>query len=354
MELVKFEYEDKYVNDFINLPRKLYDKNTLMEDKDTMKSLLLGKHSLNKYFTLDKYLIYDDDTCVGRFIFTKYPDDNISYLGFFEVINDNKVAKFLFDQAYSIAKREKRSKIVGPVDASFWLKYRLKINMFDKIPYTGEPYNKDYYFDMFKNNKYKVVEHYTSNIYEVVEDEYDNKKFTEHFIEFEKLGYVIKSPVLEEYEKTVEEVYYLITDLYSDFPIFKNINKDDFMEIFKSYKMILNLDMVKMAYYNGKNVGFFISVPNYNNLVYNLNLFRILKVLKLKKKPREFVMLYMGTDQNHKGLGKALAFSITNELKKNKLPSIGALARDGKITQNYAEDKIENRYEYVLLERLIK
>ena len=46
---------------------------------------------------------------------------------------------------YEYAKEHKFRKIIGPVDASFWLKYRLKINKFER-PYTGEPYNKDYYY----------------------------------------------------------------------------------------------------------------------------------------------------------------------------------------------------------------
>ena len=51
-----------------------------------------------------------------------------------------------------------------------------------------------------------------------------------------------------------------------------------------------------------------------------------------------------------RGLGKAIVYSIITELKKSNLPSIGALARDGKVTQNYIEELIENKYEYVLLE----
>ena len=47
------------------------------------------------------------------------------------------------------AKENKYKRIVGPVDASFWLKYRMKINMFYKPPYTGEPYNKDYYYKLY-------------------------------------------------------------------------------------------------------------------------------------------------------------------------------------------------------------
>jgi hypothetical protein len=35
-------------------------------------------------------------------------------------------------------------------------------------------------------------------------------------------------------------------------------------------------------------------------------------------------------------------------------PRIGALAHDGKVTQNYAKEMVNNVYEYVLLEKEIK
>ena len=151
----------------------------------------------------------------------------------------------------------------------------------------------------------------------------------------------------------MEEVYYLITDLYSDFPVFKDVKKEDFLEVFKSFKKIINMDMVRMAYFKGEPVGFYISVPNYNNLVYHLNAVNIAKILKLRKKPKDYVMLYMGVAKGHTGLGKALVYSIMLELMESGLPSIGALARDGKINAKYAEDKIDSQYEYVLLERKI-
>jgi hypothetical protein len=37
------------------------------------------------------------------------------------------------------------------------------------------------------------------------------------------------------------------------------------------------------------------------------------------------------------------------ELMHSGLPSIGALARDGKVTQNYAAEEKTDIYEYVLL-----
>ena len=65
-------------------------------------------------------------------------------------------------------------------------------------------------------------------------------------------------------------------------------------------------------------------------------------------------MLYLGVDRNHKGLGKAIAYSMAEELKKNNLPSINVLIRDGNVNIKYGEDKINDVYEYVLLEREVK
>ena len=351
MKCIKFEYEDKYVNDFIELTKKLYTKEDNMEDVSTMKSILLDKHPLSSDFKLNKFLIYKNDEVVGRFIITEYPDDKkVCYIGFFECIDDSKVAKYLFENAYSFAKEKKYKNIVGPVDASFWIKYRLKINKFER-PYTCEPYNKDYYFKLFKENNYKVIEHYVSNRYEQVDETYRNPKFKEHFDEFIGLGYEIVKPKDSDFEKCMGEVYEMVTNLYSDFPIYKNVSKEKFMDVFRSLGKIINMDMVRMAYYKGKPVGFYISVPNYNNLVYHLDFFNILKVLKIKKKPKDYVMLYMGVETGHTGLGKALVYSIMLELMKNKLPSIGALARDGKINAKYASEKIDSQYEYVLLGR---
>lgn len=321
-----------------------------MENPKEIKQLLLGIHPLSQYFELHKFLIYRDKKIVGRFCITIYPKDSIAYLGFFECVNDSDVAKFLFENACKYAKELGCNRIVGPVDASFWIKYRLKINLFERQPYTGEPYNKDYYFDLFKENGYVVSEHYTSNIYEKLETQeplYDDRYNT-----FVEKGYKIVSPKREEFDKVIRELYVLITALYSDFPIYKNIAYEDFEKVFADYKYIINMDMVKMAYHNDMAVGFFVSVPDYGNSVYHLNsIGNIFKLLTIRKKPKRYVMLYMGVHSEHRGLGKALVGSIMEELRKSKLPSIGALARDGKITQKYGENHIENKYEYVLLEK---
>ena len=351
MKCIQFKKEPIYIDDFIKLPKKLYDSKTNTEDEKEIKELLNETHTLSKYFKLYKFVIYDENELVGRFTITKYPDDDNAYLGFYECVNDDKAARFLFTAAEKFCKKNNFKKIIGPVNASFWLKYRLKINNFNYLPYTGEPYNKDYYLKQFQDNKYKVIEHYTSNIYKTVEYSYINDKYQSRYEDYIKKGIKIISPNMDNFNSILSELYHLLTSLYNDFPIYKDISKEDFLTIFNSYKKIINPSMIKLAYHKKKLIGFFISIPNYNNKVYNLTLPNIIKVLCTKHKPKEYVMLYMGADSEYKGLGSSLAYSIINELKESKLPSIGALARDGKVTQHYANDLIDNVYEYVLLER---
>ncbi|MBP5553276.1 MAG: hypothetical protein J6X94_00230 [Lachnospiraceae bacterium] len=349
MELVKVGLDKQNIKKFVNLPKKIYSAKDNMESPSQMRSLLEGTHPLSKYFDLDAYLIIKDGDTVARFAITTYSDDTTAYLGFFESLNDKEISGFLFTEAQRIAKEKKCTVIVGPVDASFWLKYRLKINNFNLLPYTGEPYNKDYYLDLFQDSGYKVCEHYTSSAFRSVGEDYVNEKFESRYKEFLSHGYVIESPKPEDYDKVIDEVYRLITELYSDFPIYKNLSKEDFYEVFKDYKTIMNMSMTKMAYYEGKAVGFYISIPDYGNRVYHAGLFDIPGILRTRKHPDRYVMLYMGVDQNHRGLGKALVYAIMKELMQSGLPSIGALARDGKVTQDYASEEKTDIYEYVLL-----
>ena len=353
MKCIEFKDEKKYSKDFLKLPKKLYSHKDNMEDPNEIMKILTGKHPLSKDFHLNKFLIYKGNEVVARYIITEYPNDKkVCYIGFFECINNKKVAKFLFQKAEEFAKSKGYKKIIGPVDASFWIKYRLKINKFER-PYTGEPYNLDYYLKLFTDNKYKVCDHYTSQVYKAEKEDYSNPKYTKRYEDFIKAGYKIVKPDINDFDKCMEEVYELITKLYSDFPVFKDVSKESFLKHYKSFKSIINMNMVRMAYYQEKAVGFYISIPNYYNLVYHPKGLNLLKILKLRKHPKSYVMLYMGVDQNHIGLGKALVYSIMEELKKNHLPSIGALAHDGKINQNYVSEMITSRYEYVLLERSI-
>jgi len=63
----------------------------------------------------------DSGTPAGRVLLTRYAGEPVLYLGFFESADD--------------------AAVVGPVDASFWIRYRLKVSGFEHAPYFSEPLN---------------------------------------------------------------------------------------------------------------------------------------------------------------------------------------------------------------------
>ena len=218
---------------FLALPGKLYQKNELTQDYDTEYKLLHEKHTLSKYFNITPFVVIDKNSQmpVARCMLTYYPEDDVAYFGFFECIGQQEIAEQLLDTVSKKAKKDGKTKLSGPVDASFWIKYRLKINLFDRIPYTGEPYNKNYYYKLLSDCGFVVQNHYTSNIYPIIDMDYYNEKFEKRYEQFLNKGYEIKSPAKKNYPYIMEKVYELIMDLYSDFPAFKYIEKEDFMDI---------------------------------------------------------------------------------------------------------------------------
>lgn len=350
MNCIEFQTEENRVRDFIRLARRFYSRENNMQNDGELRALLLGKHPLSAGFRMRKFCVYRQGRIAGRFALTEYPEDETAYLGFFECEEDGETAAFLFSRAEAFARERGFRRIIGPVDASFWIKYRLKTNLFDRRPYTGEPYNPPWYPRLFSDNGYRVRERYTSSLYSRVPEDFRNEKFASRREAFEQKGYRIASPQPEDWERTLKEVYGLVTKLYRDFPAYKHIPEETFCGYFDAYRKIIDLSMVKMAYYGSRPAGFYISVPNYGNLVHHArNPLNLLRILKTKGRPEEYVMLYMGVDPAHQGLGKALAQSIVDELRQNGCASIGALQREGKVTRHYVKELISQRYEYVLL-----
>lgn len=352
--VVKLNENNGYKEEFFKLPKRIYSSKELMQNEKEERNLLNGTHLLSHYFKIYGLVVVDENgKAVSRCAVTIYPGDTIAYLGFFESENNPEAVRLLFAEAEKLALEKGAKELVGPVDASFWIKYRMKINRFGS-PYTGEPYNPSYYLKLWQQCGYEEYEHYFSNQYVRVENDEGCEKYAGRLEDKLKAGYSIESVDPKEFNQKLKEVYEMMIELYSGFLTYKRITEEEFAQLFGYYKSIMKFNMVKMAYYHNKPVGFFISIPNYGNTVYGkLSLLDYGKILLTRSRPKSYVMLYMGVDFSHKGLGKALAETIRNELKEEGVPSVGALIRRGNCNKDYFAELIEYEYEYILLKKEI-
>lgn len=352
--VIEFHQEEEYVRKFLDLPKRLYTKQELMQNEKEEQEILNETHTLSHYFRVHRLLVTDENKkAVCRAVLTIYKNDENAYLGFFESENNQGACSMLLKKAEELAEQSGCHAVIGPVDASFWIRYRFKVNRFG-TPYTGEPYNKNYYAKLWQNEGYRCMETYYSNHYRVVDKEFNLEKFSKRLAEKEEEGYVIQSPDAKTFDRVLKEVYDMLIILYSDFPAYKYITQKEFISQFSYLKRLIRYGMVKVAYYNKQPAGFFVSIPNYNNTVYGkMSVWDITKYLKTRIKPKDYVMLYMGVSSGHTGLGKALAESIKKELQKLGTPSVGALIRKENINKEYFKELVDYEYEYILLKKTL-
>ena len=336
----------RQIKEFINFPNMLYKRNENTRDKKTETQILKGRHILSKYFKVIGLLVYNDkDRVVGRCIVTIYENDDKAYFGFFDSINNKQVVERLMEKAEEIANESGKNELVGPLDSSFWIGYRLKIDDRKEI-YTCEPYNKSYYLKRLKEVGFHVCERYISNKYRVPTEKDINLKYNKRLEKMIEDGYVVVIPCFWYFNRQLRDIYGLLTKLYSSFPCYKSIEENEFYSMFKGLRYILKYDMVKLVYKDGELKGFMVNIPNYG---YKIRLRDI-----IKRDFKEYVLLYMGVDRDSLGVGSALAEITKRELCKRGCKSIGALIHEGKVSGSFYKELIEYRYEYVLLNKKIE
>lgn len=354
--LIKSNINDKKLDqDFLRLPKILYDKLTIHQNYDEEKMILNSSHPLSHYFSFTRFVLYCQDQPVGRALLIKYPDQGVCYLGYYECIDDNLASKILLDKVtQKAADLVGVRKIIGPYNVSFWLSYRLKLDNFNESPYTTEPSNKSYYEKQLISAGYLQKYSYISNEYKLKYSSRQDTSFNTATKRAHELKYIIKSPKKSEFISSLERIYELFTELYSDFPGYIKITKQEFVEMFKGSADVLDYSFVKFAYSDNQVVGFVVGFPDYGNLPYRpMTFLNRLRIVLRRIRSGRYIVTYLGVLPEHSGLGKALVRSLSIQAALRGAKVVGALILAGKVTEKYAEKMISKQYKYGLFEKEI-
>lgn len=351
----------KEKQDFLDLPKRIYEDTFSPQDRKLEEKLLKGKHVLSHRFTVIPVLMYQTAYSnyipLSRCIITLYENDDNAYIGLFDSVDNYYIYKKFLSEVEKKCKKLGKKKIIGPVDASFWINYRFKYRSDNKFTdsYSGEPYNKIRYTQMWLDAGFDISETYISNMYRQIQEGDKSAKCELRIRQMKDRGYKFRNCSYKTFDKDLKIVYKLMINLYSTFPTFKHIEWIEFKQLFSYLKYILNYSMTWIVEKDSEAVAFFICVPNYHKMNLETTLIsKLITFLKLRKKPEEYVMLYMGVDKKALGLGSALAGLTKEELYKNGCTSIGALVHGSKPTGNYYKDLIVGKTEYVLLEKILE
>lgn len=324
----------KELKAFIDFPHDLY-KNDLnyVPELFIAQRDLLTKHPFVKHNPLQCFLCYEDDRIVGRIAaiqnnhHNQFNAANDGFFGFFDSIDDQSVAKLLFDTAVSWLKEKKLSTIIGPVNFSTNEPSGLLIKGFDSPPVVMMTYNYPYYTKLIENSGlHKKIDMIA---YKFGDEGYNERSFKMLDALQERLkrsDIIIRNIDLKNFKQeaaALREVYNSAWDANAGFV---PLTDEEFDYLAKDLKLIIDPAFCMLAEHEGKIVGFSITVPDINQILIKIKKGRLLptgifKLLLGKKKVSGIRIFALGVIEGYRkrGIEAVLYGNVIKEYKARGL-----------------------------------
>ena len=144
---------------FIKFPWTIYENDPnwvpplIMNEKNLLDK---NKNPLFEHSECEYYLAYKNGDVVGRIAslvnhnHNEFHEEKTGFFGFFESINDENIAKSLFETAENWIREQKMDRMRGPMNPSTNDTIGLLIDGFQSPPVMMMTYNPTYYIDLFE------------------------------------------------------------------------------------------------------------------------------------------------------------------------------------------------------------
>lgn len=230
-------------------------------------------------------------------------------IGFFESINDQKTANFIFNTAKDWLMSEGMEAMDGPINLGernqFW---GLLTKNFEDPSSYGMNYNPEYYQQLWENFGFKTYFNqylYKRPVLLPVQEVFKRK--TENLMADEDV--YVTNIVGKPLEKVSEDFRVVYNAAWGGHDHFKSITKEVADKIINALKPVIDRRIVIFAFHNETPIGFFINIPELNEIFKyvngNLNWLGKLKFLyhKWKQTPQTMVGIVFGVSREWQGKG---------------------------------------------------
>lgn len=323
---------------FVEMPLKLYQK-----DLNYIRPLDIDINSVfdpskNKSFENGdgiRWLLQNNEgVYIGR-IAAFYNSKSIaSYdqlaggCGFFECINSQDAAKLLFDTARTWLESKGMEAMDGPInfgDRDKW--WGLLVDGFHEPCYQCN-YNPPYYQELFETYGFKTYfKQYT--YWRSVRDELDKSYADRAGRILANRGYTFDHIYKNNLQKAAQDFRIVYNKGWAKHAGVGEISEDQADNLIKNMKAIIDPRLIWFAYYKSEPVGFFVAIPDINQLIIKymngkLTLWGKLLFVwrKMRKQCKTMFGIVFGVVPEHqrKGVEIALIVAAKDSIQKEAMP----------------------------------
>jgi predicted GNAT family acetyltransferase len=258
-------------------------------------------------------------------LFIEQEQQRIGYFGFFECINDFKVAKTLFDSSEKWLKENNIEIMRGPVDGRIDNRCGFLLNGFDKTPFIFSSYNPKYYNDLVKKydmKKSRDLLLYWLDLHKPIPD-----YLKQAADRIKEKGYKIRGFNRLRARNEMDWFTKSMMKTFSSHWGYINAPEGEVRNRFglKHARWLADSGLFLIAESkNGKRIAFKWSTPDYNQIIKRLNgkigILGVIKFFTLQSEITQGRFNFVGIDKEHRGqgLGSAMNYWTMLEMKKRR------------------------------------
>ncbi len=223
------------------------------------------------------FIAYKNDKPVGRiasfidYNYCKKTGEKIGFFGFFECIDDYKVAYELFEKNKTWHQSKKTKIIYGPINGRIDNSLGFLLKGYNKEPSFNSSYSPKYYIDFAE--KYGMVDSKIFLEYIVDLDKITSQLLKENINNFNDADITIRRFRRLQANKDIDIFKDLLNETFSSHWGFTWFSKDEIKNRFgiKQARWILDPKLFLFAEKNDKPIGFIFSFPDYNQILKKFN-----------------------------------------------------------------------------------
>ena len=248
--------------------------------------------------------------------------------GFFESVDDQRVADMLFDAARLWLASRGMEAMDGPINfgqrRDWW---GLLVEGYEFQPLYKNPYNPPYYKELFERYGFRNYFNQNSYIWRVNASE-ANKQIFARAARLDA-SYHVENIDMRNTEEAAENFRVIYNKARALFSGVKPMTQEEALQMMRLLRPIIDPNIIFFAYYNDEPIGFFVTVPDLNRLIGGFNgkfgwwqKLQLLWKLKVRKScDRIFGIIFGIAPEFHgKGVESAIMVKYWQFLEQTKNP----------------------------------
>lgn len=322
------------LNEFHKLPESIYknDPNWIPSLKMMVEDTFNPERN-NRFKIGDaiRWIVKKDNKVVGRiaaFFDDDYAngyDQSTGCCGFFESINDKRVAFLLFDTAKEWLRSKGMQAMDGPVNfGENFFHWGLLSKGFQQQTF-GMQYHAQYYKSFFDEYGFKTYYEQYSYSLDITNPDLPDRFWKIAARVANNPEYSFENFSFKNQEKYLNDFIQIHKEAWGNHGNYKPIIYEQLKDILNTAKVILDEDFMWYVYHKGKPIAFYMQVLDLNQIIKKLgsgkiNLWKGLKLLYLKKMKTitkcRVIVLGVIPKYQRKGIESGIFYHLKNVLLK--------------------------------------